>query len=524
MSRTPSTTARRFLTKKRILIVNCFFDESRQSVRRRTKIPQPLAPVYLAGAFKPELCDLRLYDEVDSGSLTDEHLLGWPDMLVLTGLTNSFDRMLHLTAYARTKNPKVLVVAGGAPIRALPGRAARFFDYCCVGDIEQLQDVIRDAFGQEFVAEEMLPRFDLAYWLRHFNYAETTRYCNFRCSFCALTGEGRSYQKYDLDYIRKQMLGWPKPRVVIFADNNFYGSDRNHFLARLDLIKEMRQAGRLDQWSALVTGDFFLRDENLKLIREAGCRLLFSGVESFDTEWLKSVDKPQNTHSPQVEVIRRCLDAGIIFCYGLILDVTTRSLMELRRELEFIASTPEITLPSFLTLPIPLLGTPYFSDCASQRRILPNTKLRDMDGSTLVLKTLDPTEEVVRFVRDMLSLRGYRRRVLAHTVRFLRRYRSKLNKTQMAAELTNAALLCAYALATSPTSFSVSSARSRRRTHLSTTEILDSVYTPAFRVASRFESYFKPTMVTDGDGALTEEMADCFEPKTTVALKGRLPA
>ena len=31
-------------------------------------------------------------------------LLSWPDMLVLTGLTNGFDRMLHLTAYARSKN------------------------------------------------------------------------------------------------------------------------------------------------------------------------------------------------------------------------------------------------------------------------------------------------------------------------------------------------------------------------------------------------------------------------------------
>lgn len=105
---------------KRVLIVNCYFDDSRQPLRRTTKIPQAMGPVYLAGAFSPARCDVRVYTELYSGPLEDEDLLSWPDMLVLTGLTNSFDRMLHLTAYARTKNSRVIVVAGGPPVRALP--------------------------------------------------------------------------------------------------------------------------------------------------------------------------------------------------------------------------------------------------------------------------------------------------------------------------------------------------------------------------------------------------------------------
>ena len=98
--------------RKRVLIVNCYFDDSRQPIRRTTKIPQAVGPIYLAGAFARELCDVRCYTELASGPLEDEELLSWPDVLVLTGLTNSFDRMRHLTAYARTKNPRVIVVAG----------------------------------------------------------------------------------------------------------------------------------------------------------------------------------------------------------------------------------------------------------------------------------------------------------------------------------------------------------------------------------------------------------------------------
>ncbi len=89
--------------RKRVLVVNCYFDDSRQPIHKTTKIPQAVGPIYLAGAFSRELCDVRCYTELASGPLEDEQLLSWPDMLVLTGLTNSFDRMLHLTAYARTK-------------------------------------------------------------------------------------------------------------------------------------------------------------------------------------------------------------------------------------------------------------------------------------------------------------------------------------------------------------------------------------------------------------------------------------
>jgi hypothetical protein len=106
------------LIKKRILIVNAFLDDLRINEPNPNKVPQAMGPVYLASAFSRECCVVRIYDEHYSGPLEDEALLGWPDMLLLTGLTVAFDRMLHLTAYARTKNPDVIVVAGGPAKRA----------------------------------------------------------------------------------------------------------------------------------------------------------------------------------------------------------------------------------------------------------------------------------------------------------------------------------------------------------------------------------------------------------------------
>jgi hypothetical protein len=187
------------------------------------------------------------------------------------------------------------------------------------------------------------------------------------------------------------------------------------------------------------------------------------------------------------------------------LDLTTRTIADVRRELEFITGTPEISLPAFITLSIPILGTPYFYECLEDRTILPETKLRDMDGITIVQKTLDPIDEVAGFVRDVEQFRGLRGRVLKHTLRFFQLYKSKLNPLQIAIGLEQGLLLSAHTLMTSSTGLGWLKQR-RRRTFVSTTEPVDQLYTPAFRVASRFQDHFQPTMVTDKSGNLTTEL------------------
>ncbi|RJR46450.1 MAG: radical SAM protein [Desulfobacteraceae bacterium] len=491
-------------SRKRVLIVNCYFDDMRLPVGRRTKIPQAMGPVYLAGAFSPHTCDIRLYSEMYSGPLEDEKLLSWPDMLVLTGLSNSFDRMLHLTAYARTKNRHVIVVAGGPAVRALPTLARRHFDLVCTGDVEELIPVAEETFGKEAGNPSMQPRYDLAYWMGPYGYVESSRYCNFRCSFCSLTGENRNYRKYDLDFVRRQITTLGKGRqTIIFIDNNFYGNDRSYFLARMELIRELRQEGYIRNWSALVTNDFFHNDENLLLAKEAGCIALFSGVESFDRGWLRKQRKNQNTGMGQVEMIRKCTEHGILFLYGLMLDVARRRVSDLRREIEFILGSHQISLPSYLSIVTPFPGTPHFYDCLAEKRILPNTRLRDLDTTTLSLAPLDAVQEATRFIFEIQTLRGYKGKVLRHGLGFFREYRSALTVFQMAVALGNSAMVALQKTPNRSLHLSFLQSRNRARTHVSTTEPLDRMYTPAFRVDSRFESYFRPTFLTDGEGYLS---------------------
>lgn len=490
---------------RRALIVNCYADETRRPVARRHKVPNTLGPVFLAGGLSPERWEIRLHNEVSDGPLEDEALLGWPDLLVLTGLITSVDRMRQVAAYARTKNPRVVVAGGGHVVRALPSYCASFLDYVCLGDVEELGEVVRDAFGPQYAAEEHHPRFDLAHYIGRVGHVESSRYCNFSCSFCTLTGEGRPYLPVSADELRRQLQAVGRKSYIGINDNNFYGNNRKSFKERVAVMREGVESGLFRGWTALVTNDFFLKRENLELVRDAGCTGLFSGVESFDTAWTSRHNKHQNAVRPQVEVIRECLEAGVTFLYGMMVDLATRTIADIRAELDFIVGCPEIPLPSYISIPIPIPGTPFFYECLDSGRILPGTRFRDLDATTISVATLDPLAEAAEFARDLQSMRGYRARIARHSVRFAAANRRHLSPVKLGLALYNAALLCEPLLTTLPKRTGQAAGR---RTHVSGTEPLDGFYRPKFRVDSRFEKAFQPTVLIDARGCLNEEIAD----------------
>jgi hypothetical protein len=493
--------------KRRVLVINGYFPEIREPVRLTREVPNTLAPVFLAGAFSPEHCEIRLYNEVSSGFLEifEPDLIDWPDMVVLTGLIASFDRLKQLAAYLRNANPRVILVAGGQAIRAFSRYARPFFDYVCLGDVEQMRDVVREAWGADYVSEEMTPRYDLADWIGSLGYAETSRNCNFRCDFCSLTGEGGRYRKQSLESLRAQLEALGKRRAVLFVDNQFYGPDRQFFLDRMALLREMRKSGRLGVWSAICTNTFLWEEENLHLAREAGCVSLFIGVESFDDVWLRRVNKGHNNRHSQTELIARCLRAGILFQYGIVFDPTERRIADLERELRVICGNPEIPPPNFIFLAIPFPGTPFFHDRLSRGLILPNTKTRDLEGSTLSLEPLDGAEEVGDFIRRIKYFHGFRRAILQHQARFLWHYRRSLSPLQAAVSSSCVLSLFSPSSMSDPRNLLV---RKRRRTHVSTTDRLDDVYTPVRHLAAGFERYFEPTRVTNAAGELDPELID----------------
>lgn len=499
--------ASRSIARKRVLVLNCYFPERRQPLQLVNEVPQPLAPVFLAGAFNSATCDVRIYNEVASGFLELYHpeLLEWPDLVVFCGLTPAFDRMLQVSAHLRTQNPKVITIAGGLAIRSLPRYSRRFFDYTTTGDVEAILPIIEEALGPAYRAERIAPRYDLAdYMGRWIGYVESSRNCNFRCSFCTLTADALPYRKQPADSLREQIVALGRRELIHIQDNQFFSADRPFLLERLALLKELREQKRFGHWSGFVTNTFFWSDENIRLARESGCFSLLVGVESFDEVWLRRVDKTQNVRYSQTELIQRAIQGGVLFQYGLVFDPTERTVAQMTRELEIILDHPDIPAPNFIFNAIPFPGTPFFRDRFERGLLLPNTKVRDLEGSTLSMKPIDEPGAVADFLRTRKNFRGLRTRLLAHQVRFLRRNARHLGALRsVASTLTVGSVLFPAGLSNWRYLFKPRAAR----THISSTDLLDVVYAPARRVDSRYESWFRPTAITDGAGALNEDLA-----------------
>lgn len=491
----------------RILILNCYSDNHGNSRGNPWIVPQSITPAVLAGMLDPARVDIRLACEFRNGPFEDLSALQWADLLVLTGLNPAFDRMKQVTAYARAVNPGIVVAMGGPLARMLPNLSRRYFDYVCSDDVEQVVLVVDAVFGPGHAAEVPIPRHDLLPGSRIIGYAEASRNCNFRCSFCAMTAEDRAFIAYDIIEVRRQIEALGYRQCVMFLDQNFFGGPRAHYKARMSLLKELYEQRKFGGWAALVTADFFKDSENISLARESGCIGFFSGVESFSRAQLTSFQKKQNLVLPQEEIIRSCLEAGLIFHYGLIFDLADQRIEELLAETEFIVANSHITLPSFLSFAIPLLGTPLFGSRLHEGLFLPNLKLRDMDGRSLLCYPVDPIEEAIAFAALMDSGLISKRKLVVHAWRFFRRYRSTLSNWGLLSGLGSAWAM-SYPRLGSNGRDGIRPGQEGCRTYLGTTESLGSQYRPRINIDERLRAHFEPLYVTDPDGELHEDLID----------------
>lgn len=491
----------------RILILNCYSDNHRGARGNPWVVPQSIAPAVLAGMLDPARVELRLACEFRDGPFEDLRALRWADLLVLTGLNPSFDRMRQVTAYARTVHPGIVVAMGGPLARMLPNLGRRHFDFVCGGDVEQIVSVVDDVFGAGHAAEMPVPRYDLISGPRIIGYAEASRNCNFRCSFCAMTAEDRKFMAYDLDYVRRQIEAMGYRQCVMFLDQNFFGGPRAYFKARMALLKELFEQRKFGGWAALVTAEFFRDAENLVLARESGCIGFFSGVESFSRAQLSAFNKKQNLILPQEVAIQSCLEAGLVFHYGLIFDLVDRTIAECLTETDVIVANPRITLPSFLSFAIPMLGTPLFGSRLQDGLLLPNTRLRDMDGRSIVCQPLDPIGEAVAFARRMDQGLIAKRKIVAHAWQFWRHYHASLSGWGLLSGIGNAWAM-SYPRFGSNGRDGFRPGRDGGRSCLATSERPGSLYRPHINIPERYRSYFEPLYVTGPDGELHDDLID----------------
>ena len=194
---------------------------------------------------------------------------------------------------------------------------------------------------------------------------QTSRGCPFDCSFCSVTGMfGRRYRHRSTASIIAELSRYdPKKAIIFFYDDNFAASPRR----TKELLREMIRLRMGFEWSTQVRADVAKDPELLALMREAGCTVLYIGLESVDDKALKEMKKNQTAE--EIRWAIRQIHRARISIHGMfVLGFDNDTPQSTRATVRF-AVREKISSAQFLVL-TPLPGSEFYERMGAEGRIL----------------------------------------------------------------------------------------------------------------------------------------------------------
>ncbi len=191
--------------------------------------------------------------------------------------------------------------------------------------------------------------------------------CRNRCDYCCIASLYKgNYRLRHLSHVADELARLRRStRKIAFVDTNIYNN--RLYLQRLCEIMISRDDSFI--WGAQCTVDIGEDPETLALMKKAGCRVLFVGMESITQSNLDGVHKQYSAESygHAIEAIHRAgIKIAAFFIYGM--DGDTR---DTAAELSEFITRNRIALP-MLNILVPTPATPLFERLKREGRILMN--------------------------------------------------------------------------------------------------------------------------------------------------------
>lgn len=407
----------------RVLIICTHFRRDRSKRRSRDPL-QPLNGLHIAALIDEQRFQIDLHHEDWHGPY-DVKCVKQYDLVFLSGLQADFDRMRQLSYHFRRTGAKV--VAGGNLCSMFPEFCSHFFDAICIGGVEGVSQIVSDYERGRLKPIYRSPKEGIAQYRCNyglftryginlpFHLVEASRGCSFRCKFCVIPAEGLHHASYDLSVVERMIddsiaaSPWLSFRrwypIVWFVDNNF-SDDRQQLMKLCDML---RAKPKLRAWGALVTQNILRDRELLRYMAGSRCRALFSGIESLDPEFLRRQNKRQNIsrRNSVIDDVMFAEQLGICVTYAYLFDPRHSDVADMKRQIETLVRCTGFPLPAFFSVIVPLVGTVTFWESVAAGELLPQLRLRDLDGETVCYARLvDKTDVVSAFIRTLSTNPG----------------------------------------------------------------------------------------------------------------------
>ncbi|MBL7931194.1 MAG: B12-binding domain-containing radical SAM protein [Bacteroidia bacterium] len=194
--------------------------------------------------------------------------------------------------------------------------------------------------------------------------------CPFTCSFCAVVpiynarwkGKSAELIYQDVRYLKDKYGA----SAIEFHDNNFFVSEKRVVeFARLVKNDNMVWWGE----ARIDTMDKY-KDESLKIIREAGCKMIFFGAETGNDDVLKKMDKGGTQTGEQIlKFAERLKKFDIIpeysFVLGLPSDTEEETNKQINEDIAFIKKVkqvnPDTEIIIYTYSPVPTEGSDMYN-------------------------------------------------------------------------------------------------------------------------------------------------------------------
>lgn len=336
-----------------------------------------------------------LTPEPHSVCIEDENLkpVNYNDHPDLVGIAVNVDtayRAFEISSKYRKKG--IPVIFGGIHASSDPDHVAPYCDSVCIGEAENtwseiLEDVANNRLKKRYLNKEitemkLYPRPDWNFisqkeYLYH-NIIVTSRGCPFKCDFC--------YNS--CDYIKNPYRNRPVENVideivkhrmkeVFFIDDNLIGN-MNWIMAFLNELKKLDII-----WHGAVSTNLVHFPELIDLMAESGCRSLFIGFESINSQSVRSVGKRQNIIREYERLIGELHSRGIMVNASLVFGFDYDTIFTFSETLNWLVANKIETMTAHILTPYP--GTVLYKKLLSENRII-DFNLRNYNTSNVVFK------------------------------------------------------------------------------------------------------------------------------------------
>jgi radical SAM superfamily enzyme YgiQ (UPF0313 family) len=392
----------------RIAVISTYTHPTRLPQKERG-VMQSSVPELIA-SLCPDHAEVEVYNEKETDIPLDRD---W-DLVFFSYLHSYYEHTKVLSTLFRKRGVKT--VAGGRHATHFADECGKHFDAVVTGEPESnvpalIADFERGELKRRYNLPSLGPeairpyRYDLVDFKTNkirLPGIEASRGCPFTCNFCVLTG----HEKYRYRPVKQVVeeiefkMRWNKnyfglfDNVFSFLDNNLGGNPR--YLRELcEALIPLKKT-----WGCALTFNVLKDEETVRLMAKAGCRYVYTGLESLNPDSIKAMNKGQNKISEVDEVIRRCFRSGVMLSFGLLVGSDGDTHEYLERLPDYLSELQYFNI-TFLGIVCPYPETPFYRQLAREGRILPGTVSRDYDGYTLCHRPagMEPTEVIEHFKR-----------------------------------------------------------------------------------------------------------------------------